>query len=322
MPFHTPEEQGNNQPGPNLDQYTSPYTGRTGSAAYYDDVRSGRITQGAPAEECDLDCQIEKWKVAQEEEAAKRLTTTGVSRTTGQGVTTGRTVGTEFSITQQISRRFFDVPTEEEFLNNFENAFSGFLRGMGEKGLGGNDISLALDPATGLMDMLLADYMGNIAQRADQGEDIYELVGTEANYGLIRHEPGSESVTRGRGHQETRGGTTETGETVSTDTSVSGKPGEEGKVTSTSEQVSTRENISTQEHITDDTRESRFREITEVLARPQIAAVFKFSPTEFLEERFQGDAGELATFIQGRKGERERQRQTLAGAPTVTPRRA
>lgn len=229
---------------------------------------------------------------------------TAVTRSTGRTTTTGRTVSTDVGATEQISRRFFDVPTEERFLDNFENAYGGFIQGMRERGLGSEDIALALDPATGLMDTLMDEYMGTLSQRALRGEDIFELVGTEEDFRLLRREPGTVSRTTGESKDVTTGETVSAGETTR----------EGGEVISTSEQ------ISTQRHEAAGTRESTFREITEVLARPEIAAVFKYSPSEFLAERFENE-GQLAAFIQGRKGERARQRQTLAGAPVVGARR-
>ncbi len=211
------------------------------------------------------------------------------------------TKSTQSSITEQISKRFFDVPTPEEFLNDFEVAYGGFLEGLREEGLGTSQISLALDPASGIMDILMAEYMGGLAERANAGEDIFGLVGTEEDFELLRTEPGTESKTAGKDTSVTQ----EKGASKTASTSGSGSTG-----TSASKSVS------------EGTSESIFKEKTQVFSRPKIAAVFKFSPTNFLEERFHGDAGELATFIESRKGERQRQRQTIAGAPVVTARRA
>ena len=210
---------------------------------------------------------------------------------------TRTTTSTQSSITEQISKRFFDVPTPEEFLNDFEVAYGGFLEKMRDSGLGSSQIALALDPATGLMDRLMAEYMGGLAERANAGEDIFGLVGTEEDFELIRTEPGTESETKG----ETV--TKATGETV---TRADGEVVSEG----------------TQVDVSKGTSESVFKEKTQVFARPKIAAVFKFSPTDFLEERFHGDAGELATFVESEKGVRQRQRQTLAGGVVVAGRQS
>ncbi len=207
--------------------------------------------------------------------------------------TTGRTTGVSTSLTEQISRRFFDVPTPEEFLNDFETAYGGFIENMREQGLGSSAISLALDPATGLMDRLMSEYMGGLAERANAGEDIFGLVGTEEDFDLIRTEPGTESIT--------------TGETKQVSTQKTRVEGEE-KPTAVSQ------------FETKTTQESKFKGETEVFARPKIASVFKFSPTDFLNERFHGDAGELATFVESEKGVRQRQRQTLAGGVAIAGR--
>jgi hypothetical protein len=272
----------------------------------------------------DLTDAISKWM---EEKTAKLVVEQPTATTSmSTSATTGTTVGESISITEQISRRFFDVPTPEKFLDNFEIAYGGFLENMRDSGLGPGDIGLALDPATGLMDLLLGEYMGGLAQRAAAGEDIFSIVGTEEDFELLRTEPGTESVTREKSESVSTsrtGGTSssksekETGEVfdVAGDTQ-SVVPGKTVTSTSTGESRSTSQQTSRQ------TRESTFKGVTELLSRPETAAVFKFSPTDFLQERFNGDAGELATFIQSRKGERQRQRQTLAGGPVVTARRA
>lgn len=223
------------------------------------------------------------------------------SQSTSSSTSSQSTVSTQSSITEQISKRFFDVPTPEEFLDDFEVAYAGFLEGMKENGLGPSQIALALDPATGLMDSLMAEYMGGLAERANAGEDIFGLVGTEEDFELIRTEPGTESKTKGQQESVTAG----SGSSKSSSTSGSGS-------TSADSSKSTSKGTS----------ESTFKDKTQVFSRPKIAAVFKFSPTDFLDERFHGDAGELATFVESEKGVRSRQRQTIAGGTVVQGRQS
>lgn len=229
--------------------------------------------------------------------------------TTSQSVSSStsnrQTTSTKTSITEQISKRFFDVPTPEEFLNDFEVAYGGFLEGMRESGLGSSQIALALDPATGLMDSLMAEYMGGLAERANAGEDIFGLVGTEEDFELLRTEPGTESITKGKDKSVT----TEQEKTSGSSVSDSGAS-------------STRAGSSSGKSTSEGTSESIFKEKTQVFSRPKIASVFKFSPTDFLEERFHGDAGELATFVESEKGVRQRQRQTLGGGTVVQGRQS
>ena len=223
------------------------------------------------------------------------------SQSTSTSTSNQKTVSTRTSITEQISKRFFDVPTPEEFLNDFEVAYGGFLETMRDSGLGPSQIALALDPASGLMDTLMAEYMGGLAERANAGEDIFGLVGTEEDFELIRTEPGTESKTEGKDASVT----TEQGSSQSASTSGSGSSGS-----------------SSSKSTSEGTSESIFKEKTQVFSRPKIAAVFKFSPTDFLEERFHGDAGELATFVESEKGVRQRQRQTITGGAVVQGRQS
>lgn len=266
------------------------------------------------------------------EAAAANLLKGGASSTVSTSTSTSQSSsrGSRISITEQINRRFFEVPTPEEFLDNFEVAFGGFLSDMRDSGLNPGDIGLALDPATGLMDLLLDEYMGGLAQRAAAGEDIFSIVGTEEDFKLLRTEPGTESIEKGTSESTTKGSSSSSGgSSTKSPTEAeggrafdfgpqepgSGTPGE--KETSTSKQSGS----STSQSDSKDTSLSTFKSVTQVLSAPKIAAVFSFSPGSFLEERFHGDAGELATFIASRKGERQRGRQTITGAPVVTARR-
>jgi len=274
--------------------------------------------------EFDVDGAIEKWLEGKKNQLLIDRPTTSTSTSTS--VKTGTTISHRASITEQISRRFFDVPTPEKFLDSFEISFGGFLENMRDTGLGSGDIGLALDPATGLMDRLMAEYMGDLAQRAERGEDIFEIVGTEEDFNLLRTEPGMESSTKGTSEEtsQSQSGGTTTGQSGKKGPQTGaqaaqeqrGGPGAPPTVTSTS----TGKSGSTSKQTSKGTFESKFSEVVEVLSRPEISAVFKFSPGDFLSERFHGDAGELATFIQSEKGVRQRQRQTLAGGVVVAGR--
>ena len=275
--------------GPSLDDYTSPYTGRTGPEAYQEDLDAGRITVEGPDDEFDSSDLIERWLDDQEAAAEERSRTTGETTTVSSRTSRSRSRGRDVSVTEQISRRFIDIPTEEKFLDDFTNAFAGFAQGATAAGLGGGDLTamMSQDFVQGMMN----EYLGNLTQRALRGEELYELVGTEEDFRLIRREPGAESVTRGRSTEETRteaGGTSRGRTTRETTAEGEGEPRTTTETTTTGRDTET--GLSTSER----TRESRFRDITEVMSRPEISAVYKFSPTDFLGERFGGKLDEAA----------------------------
>lgn len=279
----------------NIDTYVSPWTGKRGPEAYYEDVGAGRLPPFPGQDVEGMDALINRVL----EDALNNLTT--------ETTTTGRTRGRDVSITEQVSRRFVGVPTEEQFLNNFENAFVGFTQGMLERGASPADVNLARSGASGLMDMLMDEYMGELSQRAARGEDIFELVGTEGVYELLRTEPGTESRTIGTGERVSEQ------ETVSTQISPTTQESAEAEPAPTSTSTSRFEDV--------ETRESTFKEVTEVLSLPEISAVFKFSPTQYLTQRFGDNPEQLAVFLRGRKGERTRQAQTAVGGEVVSARR-
>jgi hypothetical protein len=223
---------------------------------------------------------------------------------------TGETTTTQDEFIRQISRTYIDVPTAEEFLNNFENAYAGFLQGMRETGLSQTDITAALDPGSGIMDTFMDEYMGELAQRAARGEDIFEVVGLEGEPVLIGERPGEVTTT-----EITRMTTTEaervlresgqevTQESVSqliTADEEEQRRRQEAMTTTTTTDQTVRE---TEEETTRFAGERRFEETEQLFERPRVVPVFKFSPTEFLQERFP-DPGMLSTVVRARAGQR------------------
>lgn len=284
-----------------------------------------------------------------------RSRSTGRSVSSSTSISTRRSVGRDVSFTDQISRRFFDVPTEEAFLNQFENAFSGFAQQAQAAGLGGGDLATMLDPSTGFMQQMLNEYIGELATRAARGEDIYRIVGTEEDFKLLRREPGSESLTRGRSTEvstgEERGttesrslgaGTTESGldvereaqravgsfgagTTIGDIAAIAGQEPVTSRSIAESEDIARGTSIGRSTSTSETTRESRFKEIVEVMSRPELAAVFKTSPLDYLTKRFgkldEKAIGRLSTEIRASKGQKQRIAQTAAGGEVAQARR-
>ncbi len=309
--------------------YTSESDGATGYEAYERDLQAGLIDEdGNVLDTPDVDAVDNQRRQDAEDARSETIggsTTTGTSTSTEATTTTSRstrrsrTTGRDVSVTEQLSRRFIDVPTKEKFLDDFQNAFSGFAQGAIAAGMSGGDLNDMM--SQDFVQMMMSEYMGNLAERAARGEDIFELVGTEEDFRHIRTEPGTESTTRGRSTEETRSTGEDTSESVSRgrtgseseETSASetteegtGGRGSRGRDTSTQTgtSTSTRTSRGTETGLStsERTRESRFRERTEVLSRPEISAVYKFSPTDFLAGRFgkkmdEATLGRLSTEI-------------------------
>jgi hypothetical protein len=236
---------------------------------------------------------------------------------------TGTTTREFDELIRQISRVYIDVPTPEEFLDDFSNAFMGYAQDMVEAGMSQGDINLMLDPGTGFMQTMMSEYMGNLAQRAARGEDLFDIAGLEGAPELIGTRPGAVTVqeitrmTREQAEQVLR----ERGEQVTTEsvqrTIDEDVQRQQSAITTTQDEVTTE----TRDETLTETGERRFEETEEIFRRPRVAPVFRFSPGEFLQERFGDDIGQLAIAVKGRKGERARIGQTATGGAVVSARR-
>lgn len=222
---------------------------------------------------------------------------------------------TSEELTTQLSREYFEVQTAEKFLDDFFNAFAGFAQSASAAGLSGGDIETMLNPASGFMQSMLTEYIGQQAQRAAAGEDIYEVVGVDGQEEFIGTRTGD--VTRTEVRRMTRTEAEETlrrqGETVTTEsiqqTIDADMQSQQSAITTITDQEVTTQRDTTREQI----GVSEFREEVEIFARPRLDQVFKFSPSDFLQQRF--GAEELDESAIGRIATEIR-----ASAPRVQPR--
>ena len=221
---------------------------------------------------------------------------TAVDRTT-QTARDTFTRETVDEITNQIQRVFFAVPTPEEFLNDFGNAFSGFVANAAEAGLGGSDLQQLQDPRSGFMQQMLSEFMGEISQRAAKGEEIFELAGLGGEPEKVGDRPGQrvETETERTTRLETEAATRGTTRTITTpvDGVEGGAAGEEAGEPVTRTTTEAGGETGTTE--TEAERRSVFEETEEIFQRPNITPIFKFSPSNFLLQRFGGETAEGAT---------------------------
>lgn len=221
---------------------------------------------------------------------AEEITESGARTTIGETIRdiTG-TESTEFlELVEQISREYIDVPTNEEILDNFETAFSGFAANASEAGLSQADIQTMLDPRSGFMQSMLQEYMGEIAQRAQAGEDLFEVVGVDGGEEFLGTRTGdvvsetigrmsrtqAEEVLRERGEQVTNESVQRT---IDEDFQQ-----QQSSLSETTDQTTTQ----TEETTSGTTGQTRFEGTEEIFRRPRVTPTFAFSPTEFFLTRF------------------------------------
>lgn len=284
----------------------------------------------------------EEAEAAAEEEAARNTSSRGTSVTTGStqfDITGSRDVSRvgrfrEESDTVRFSsvRQFIDVPTPEQFLDDFETGFNTFLTDMVQNGgLSQFDAQLARSD----MGLFLDEYLGELGQRASRGEDIFRVVGVDGDQIFLGSRGGrvEEQVTVGT--ERRRGGTTteessrESQQQTGTQTTT-GTQTEDGATRTTDDTQRTQQGTQTnvrqttrerEDETTDIQRRDRLFEREDIFRRDEIAAIRKLSPAAFLSSRF-ASPGAFATVVRSRAG-RERAVQTRgAGGVAASARRA
>ena len=204
--------------------------------------------------------------------------------------------------------RYLDIPTPEEFLDDFSVALATHVQGLVEAG------ELGRDTAMWIMEnpnVVLTDYLGELGQRAAAGEEIFAPVGLEGEPELLGERPGRQEA----GVTETKRGSVTEAVSQAQQTALATQAGVSqvaGTATTTREKT-----VRDEEQVVG----AKLKETEEVFARPRLGYVSKMSPLEFLAE--QAPAQNLIF-----RAEREKSRRQVAGrrpgpsGPTVvTPRR-
>lgn len=95
--------------------------------------------------------------------------------------------------TREIGRTaFVDVPTPEEFLDDWENAFAGYMYSLFNSGQINRE---TLDYAFANRTVFLNRYLAALSERMARGEDIFKVVGLTGPVQTIGHRFGGREVT-------------------------------------------------------------------------------------------------------------------------------
>jgi len=202
-------------------------------------------------------------------------------------------------------REYIDIPTPEEFLDEFNVALATHTQQLVETG------ELDRDTAQWIRDnpdILFDEYIGELGTRAAAGEQVFELVGLEG-----AGEP--ELLGERPGRQEQRVVATERGALTETlteaqraaQTTQGGVTVPSGVQRTTQEQQQLREKIGLG---------ATFAETEEIYGRPKLGLTYALSPMDWLAERATGT--EITFGAEREKGRREGERR---GPVVVTPRK-
>ena len=218
-------------------------------------------------------------------------TFTATTRTTETSVdTVTQQVVDDFTTTQRDV--FFSIPTAEQFLAEWENAFAGFAANAAAAGLGSGDVAQMLDPLSGFMQKSLQEYLGKIFQQAqDTGESPFRLSGVEGQDGVILGtRPGGTTLVDTKRNTVTKVDQTTAGRTdqSQTTTPTSGERQGEG-VSSDSSLTETGQETSAAKVSTEVRSEDVITE--NIIGRDAIVPILKFSPTDFFVDKFKQEPG-------------------------------
>ena len=250
------------------------------------------------------------------------------TRTTIEGVTTVTREGeVERERETTISRtRFVEMPTPEEFMNDFTTGLIAFTRDLRKKGL------ITRDAADWMMDnpdFFYERYISDLSDRIDAGEDIFQVVGaTGEPIFLGERVAGTEEIEstgidrerilievlaneREQISEEVIRDITSTGTIETTEQQQQVDSEIDRRI---AERTQTLINEAIQFYGTESTITTE-----QVFSIPRPASVFKIPPLSFLSSQFSPAAVE--NIAAGRRGTEQARRQTAQGTNVSAPRR-
>ncbi len=257
---------------------------------------------------------------AEQRSEVVRVTTEGQTTVTREG-TTVRERDTTITTT-----RFVDLPTPEEFMNDFTTGLAAYVGDLRGQGL------ITRDAAAFMLDnpdIFYARYLSDLSDRIDAGEDIFQVVGADGTPVRIgEREAGTEEIEttgidRERVLQEVL-----SNERTQIEEEVIRELTSTGTVETTEQQqqvdaeidrrVEERTNTLINEAIQFFGTENTIS-IEQIFSRPRLTSVFKISPRSFLTSTI--SASEAENFAAGQRGTEQARRETAEGINVSAPRR-
>lgn len=218
---------------------------------------------------------------------------------------------------QQTAVQYVDLPTADEFLDDFENAYNIHITGMVQSG--------AINPAAAQfarenMGQIFGEYLREQTGRLLKGEPLWRVVGANADNQLVGRRTGDQSQTDEITASETteklnRAEQTSSSETTSTTPSQTG-PGAAVDSASGTESGTT---SGTEFEDFFQRQRTKFAQDEAIVSRNKLGYVANLSPLDFFKDKLTSQR--LNLLYGGYKGARTREQQTAAGQQTVQARR-
>lgn len=246
---------------------------------------------------------------------------------------------------QQLTSRYVDLPTADEFLDDFENAYNIHLTGLVQTG--------AINPAVAQfarenMSQVFGEYLREQTARLLKGEPLWRVVGQNANNQLVGRRTGEFSDTDTQTAAETRenfnrteatrsaGGATptspaQTGQTATGGATGGAAPASQAPAAQSAADAAAQSTLgNVVENASGTTsgstyedfyqrEKTRFQQDEAIVSRNRLGYVANLAPLDFFKD--QATAQRLNLLYGGYKGAQVRQNQTAAGGPRVQARR-
>lgn len=257
--------------------------------------------------------------------AESTTTTQTITTNTSEGVTRTGTRESERTTGQRVTR-FIDIPTEEEFMNDFTVGHTSYVQGLLRQG------SITREAADWAMDnqeFFYTQYLTDLSRRVEAGEDIFKVVGAEGTpvkvgermgdstfreYSGVDREAVHERVVtneRTRIEEDVRTNYVSTGTLTTTEQ-------EQQIQQETDRRVNEETNRLINEAISYHGTEAVLT-VEEIFARPNLTTVFKISPADFLTSQFTPHS--LEQTAAGQRGTEQARAVTARGIAPSAPRR-
>jgi hypothetical protein len=194
--------------------------------------------------------------------------------------------------TQATTVEYVDLPTPEEFLSDFQNAYNIHITGLVQTGAIRPEVA---NFARSMLGEVFGEYLRKQTERLLQGEPLWKVVGVNPDEKLLGARPGEQTSQRTTG-TESQSTTTSGTATGAPSTTAVGKAIEAGG----SESLTTNFDA-----------ESSFNETQAIVQRNKLATVPTLAPLDFLKDS--ASAQRLNLLYAGYKGTAQRSADTAAG---------
>jgi len=216
------------------------------------------------------------------------------------------------SDTKRTTTEYVDLPTPDEFLDNFDNAFQMYLNGLVQSG------AIRPEVATFVQSMkaeIFGDYLREQTKQLLAGNPLFRVTGTNADEKLIGTRRGvySQDVSQQRGTEQTSQTDKTTGANGGmspADIAAAAARGEDTSQSAAGQAIDQASALN-ETRTTDRTSQDTLDQQNAIIQRNKLAVVANLSPLDFLNTG--ATAQRLNFLFAGQKGSAVRARETATG---------